>query len=144
MNTAVYLFILTAFMILKAMMIPGATASILGPPTFDTFPVDEAAFTALVSDLTIEDCNEFLLCLNVPFEIIAEAIVRVFDFFVIVVKIILNIIVFVAQLVALVIALAVTQIPGAPVYVNMLLITIPAIMLGLALINAFKPGVSAE
>ncbi len=164
MNTPGYIFLLTGFLVLKALMISGATATIFGSPTLITVdPVEVVCINILHLGIGFTGADAFVHCLTDNFvavdcgffdftcSSIAQATqdigIAIFDLVILaaVLSILLiDVIIFIAEIGAIIVALAVADIPGAPVYINIMLIGIPVIMLGIQVINMLKPGSKAD
>lgn len=172
MKMGVLLFIFIAFSIFKAMIL-GTPTSFAGTPTLDNInPVKTICVDILSQPLINNDgsnrtmgevfshclfdgfntnlsCSWWnLVCIagsiaSATFDV-AIAILDLVICVAVLVLVIVNIIIFIVQLIIFVGILTFTSIPDAPIYINLLLLGLPAILLLLAIIDAFKPGADSS
>lgn len=127
-NVVSLVFAITVYSVIKFMILGGGL--IASPPEF-------GALTATYEFEEIPDCNEILLCLNV----VGVALVNAFLFLATILQFIINVFVYIALLLVFLGSVSIDTIPGAPWYVNTILLT-PVIMT-LALIT-FKLATRGE
>lgn len=128
MNIISLVFGLTVYGVIKFMILGGAVAG--SPPVF-------GALTATYEFEEIPECNELLLCLN----ILGTFLLNVFIFFAIIIQFFINILVYIALLITFIGSILIQTIPGAPWYINIIMLT-PLTLIGVLLI--FKLATKGE
>lgn len=127
MNIISLVFGITVFSVIKFMMIGGTLVA--SPPEFGTL-------TASYEFQEIPECNEIILCLNV----VGVALANAFLALAFIVQLLLNITIYISLLVVFLGSVLIDTIPGAPWYVNVIMLTPLTLIVALIIFKLVVKG----